>query len=316
MDWIDYIIQNVWFFLPVLGGMLLDTIFGDPKWFPHPVKLFGRLIKFCDHVFNTGTNRRLKGAFVGIFLVFMVWAVLYGLANYFYKDNLYLIVSVLLFYSAVAGKSLLIESLKVEKQLEVNGLEAARKQLAHIVGRDTLNLTANKVRQAVLETLSENLSDGVIAPLFYYLIGGIPLMLAYKMVNTLDSMIGYKNEKYREFGYFAARLDDVANLVPSRLTAMLLVVVSFSRRGLTFIFKYAHLHSSPNAGYPEAALAGILNCRLGGPAIYNNHIVEKLYLGENQRDITKKDIFCSCRLNVLVTLLMVTCMIFIYIILN
>jgi adenosylcobinamide-phosphate synthase len=153
------------------------------------------------------------------------------------------------------------------------------------------------VRTAVLETLAENLSDGVIAPLFFYAVGGVPAMLAYKMVNTLDSMIGYKNERYKDFGWFAARLDDVLNFLPARITSFLMVFVTFSWRGLKFTFKYGRQHASPNSGYPEAALAGILNCRLGGPNYYSGKLVVKPYIGDNNRTVSDTDVYKACVIN-------------------
>ncbi|MBS1603067.1 MAG: cobalamin biosynthesis protein, partial [Bacteroidetes bacterium] len=140
-------------------------------------------------------------------------------------------------------------------------------------------------RLAVLESMSENLSDGVIAPFLYYAIGGVPAMMAYKMINTLDSMIGYKREPYRLFGRFAARLDDLANYLPARITALLMVLVTGSWRGLVYLFRYGHAHSSPNAGYPESALAGIMHCRFGGPNTYNGVPVVKPYIGRRCREI-------------------------------
>jgi len=165
------------------------------------------------------------------------------------------------------------------------------------VGRNTRNLNGQQIRKAVLETMDENLSDGVIAPLLFYALGGVQAMMAYKMANTLDSMIGYKSEKYREFGWFAARFDDVINFIPARITALLMVVLSLSPRGLVYIFRFGHKHSSPNAGYPEAALAGILNCRLGGPNVYHGALVEKPYIGNNDRIITIRDFYKTCVLN-------------------
>ena len=176
-------------------------------------------------------------------------------------------------------------------------LEKGRTQVGRIVGRDTSELSAQEIRTAALETLAENLSDGVVAPLFWCALFGVPGMLAYKMVNTLDSMIGYRNERYREFGCFAARLDDVANWIPARITALLMAVVapkmdsqgrkmkSF-RELLRFVRRHGSQHLSPNSGYPEAALAGILNCRFGGPHNYFGEEVYKPYIGEIHKDFT------------------------------
>ena len=176
-------------------------------------------------------------------------------------------------------------------------LEEGRKQVARIVGRDTSELSAQEIRTAALETLAENLSDGVIAPLFWLTIAGVPGMLAYKMVNTLDSMIGYKTDRYKDFGCFAARLDDVANYIPARLTAFLMVLASGRFSLLKFVAKYGSKHASPNSGYPEAALAGILNCRFGGPHTYFGQLFDKPYIGENDRPLTTDDMRTATRVN-------------------
>jgi adenosylcobinamide-phosphate synthase len=195
--------------------------------------------------------------------------------------------------------------------LKKEGVEAGRKQLSFIVGRDTAALNENQVRTAVLETLAENLNDGVIAPLFFYAVGGVPVMLAYKMANTLDSMIGYKNERYKYFGWFAARLDDGLNYFPARITALLMVMLTFSWRGLKFTFKYGRQHASPNSGYPEAALAGILNCRLGGPNYYSGKLVVKPYIGDNNRTVSDTDVYKACSINFASAVIFVLLIIFV-----
>lgn len=273
---------------------------------PHPIKLFGNAIIFAEKHFNRGAYLRLKGSLVAGALVLLVFFVFF-LIDRLTAPNVWLhhvVVAVLVFYG-LANRCLVDEALRVEYQLTQHGLEAGRKQLSFIVGRDTRNLDANSIRTAVLETLSENLSDGVIAPLFYYALGGVPLMFAYKMVNTLDSMVGYKNERYLRFGWFSARLDDLLNFIPARITALLMVLVAFSWRGVAFVFKYGHKHASPNSGYPESALAGILNCRFGGPNVYHGVLVSKPYIGHNQRDITRADIRKACAINLVVSLVAV-----------
>ena len=192
-------------------------------------------------------------------------------------------------------------------------LEAGRKQVARIVGRDTSELSAQEVRTAALETLAENLSDGVIAPLFWFALLGVPGMLAYKMVNTLDSMIGYHTERYLEFGCVAARVDDVANYIPARLTAMLMIIGAWMRYPkqysivylLSFVKKYGRKHASPNSGYPESALAGILNCRFGGPHYYFGEYFPKPYIGENERELNFEDMRLSVRINRISEVLMI-----------
>ena len=291
---------------PLIIGYILDLLIGDPYRMPHPIKLFGNVISFAEKRFNRGAYLRLKGSLVAGALVLLVFFVFF-LIDRLTAPNVWLhhvVVAVLVFYG-LANRCLVDEALRVEHQLTQHGLEAGRKQLSFIVGRDTRNLDANSIRTAVLETLSENLSDGVIAPLFYYALGGVPLMFAYKMVNTLDSMVGYKNERYLRFGWFSARLDDLLNFIPARITALLMVLVTFSWRGVAFVFKYGHKHASPNSGYPESALAGILNCRFGGPNVYHGVLVSKPYIGHNQRDITRADIRKACAINLVVSLVAV-----------
>ena len=284
--------------IPLLIGFLIDTLLGDPIWLPHPIRLFGNSISFFTERLNRGKNRKLKGVAMAsgliAFTLVSIWTVLQGVKNYEY---LYIgLVSLGVFYG-LANRSLIQESYRVISALEKSGLEAGRAQLSYIVGRETRNLNEQQIRTAVLETLAENLSDGVIAPLFFYALGGVPAMMAYKMANTLDSMVGYKSEKYREFGWFAARFDDIINFIPARITALLMVILSLSWRGLVYFFRYGHQHSSPNAGYPEAALAGILNCQFGGPNVYHGILVEKPYIGKNARIITNIDFYKTCVLN-------------------
>lgn len=294
------------FLIPLLGGLLLDALIGDPHRLPHPIRLFGSIIAWCDRMFNRGNHRKAKGILIALGLVLLVFLSLYCLERKLshYSVALHIINTILFFY-AISSRNLISESMKVEKLVMKGDIPAARKQLGWIVGRDTSRLTAKQIRTATLETLAENLSDGVIAPLFFYTLGGIPLMMAYKMVNTLDSMIGYKNEKYLDFGWFAAHiLDDAANFIPARLTALFMVLVPPSTRGFRFIARYARKHTSPNAGYPEAALAGILYCRFGGPNVYHGKLVEKPYIGENDRDLTHADVLSACFINVRVTVMM------------
>lgn len=303
MDITHFLVHSAPLTLPLVAGYLLDLLLGDPYHWPHPVKLFGNLIARGEQWLNKGRKRVLKGAIMTIVLVTAAWTALYLILQALTPYLYYPVASILVFWG-LANRNLIDEARKVERALTNEGTEGGRRQLSHIVGRDTSQLTPTQIRTAVLETLSENLSDGVIAPLFYYLIGGIPLMFAYKMINTLDSMIGYKSDRYRLFGRFAARLDDVANFVPARLTALLMIMATMSGRGLRFIFKYGHQHASPNAGYPESALAGILNCRFGGPNIYHGQLVQKPYIGQEARELTIKDLGKACAINHQATLLM------------
>jgi adenosylcobinamide-phosphate synthase len=292
--------------LPLLAGYLLDLWLGDPDNWPHPVRIFGNAIVMGERLLNRGGFRFLKGALLSCLLVLTVFLFFYGLDILLrHLPVLYVTVNSIWVYYGLANRSLISEGRKVFSVLETQGLESGRMQLSRIVGRDTSQLSVQQIRIAVLETMSENLSDGVIAPLFYYAVGGVPGMMAYKMINTMDSMLGYRSERYEWFGKFAARVDDVANFIPARITALLMVLVTGSRRGLSFIFKFGGKHKSPNAGYPEAALAGILDCRFGGPNVYQGKLVEKPFIGERERTIDFSEIDTVSRVNHLVCFVMV-----------
>ncbi len=292
--------------ISLIGGFLLDMIFGDPYRLPHPVRIIGSFIAWFDKHLNRGAYITLKGCFTVISIVGFTFGVLYVIVYWLKNFPWWFVVfGVIMLFYGIANKQLIKEGIKVERTLKQQNLFLARKQLSMIVGRDTSQLNEHQIRKAVLETLAENLSDGVIAPLFYYALGGIPLMFAYKAINTLDSMIGYKNPRYKDFGLFAAKLDDVVNFLPARITALLMVVAGWSKRGLRYIFLYGHRHSSPNAGYPEAALAGILNCRFGGPNIYHGEKINKPYIGEHERTLTHKDVKRTAYINHLTTIIFV-----------
>lgn len=286
------------FTIPLLVGFCLDLLIGDPYKLPHPIRLFGNAIARFEKHMNKGSHKKMKGVIAVLVLLlctggfFML--VFYG-AKY-YQPVYFVLSSIFVFYG-LANRSLINEVLNVEKALLQSGVEGGRKQVQMIVGRDTSQLSEQQIRTAALETLSENLSDGVIAPLFYFALGGVPAMFGYKMVNTLDSMVGYKNERYLQFGWFAAKLDDVLNFIPARITALLMVLVSLNAKSALFVLKYGNQHASPNSGYPEAALAGILDCRFGGPNRYHGTVVSKPYIGNNPRLLTRADILKSCAIN-------------------
>lgn len=284
--------------LPLVAGYLMDLWLGDPDNWPHPVRVFGNAIAKGEKWLNRGRFRFWKGATLSVTLVVSVFTFFQWLdLTLLRAPALYLIVNSIWVYYGLANHSLIAEGRAVFSVLENEGVEAGRRQLSRIVGRDTSKLNAQQVRIAVLETMSENLSDGVVAPLFYYALAGVPGMMAYKMINTMDSMLGYRSERYEWFGKFAARLDDVANFIPARLTALLMVLVTGSRRGLRFVFKFGNRHKSPNAGYPEAALAGILDCRFGGTNVYHGKLVEKPFIGENDRLIEPHEITRAASVN-------------------
>jgi adenosylcobinamide-phosphate synthase len=270
---------------PFLIGYLLDLCLGDPPGWPHPVRWLGHLITFWE------TRLYQPSVLAGL----LFWLAVTGtslaavLAVLALASGFGLLVqgavAAYLIYAGLATRSLHLECQKVEESLTRGNLAEARKNLAMIVGRETAHLEEAGIRRATLETLAENLSDGVIAPLFYILLAGIPGLVLYKAANTMDSMVGYKNERYERFGKIAARADDVLNFLPARLTAWLMCLVSGlanlnKKQAWRILQRDGSKAASPNAGRPEAALAGALGVRLGGPSIYFGRLVDKPYIGD------------------------------------
>lgn len=292
MDSIGFLI------LPLLVGWFADRAIGDPAYLPHPIVWFGKIIYRGEKKLNKGTSRKLKGACFAVLLIIAVFVITLVIQSILENISPYLVLpfNALVVFYCLAGKTLADEVRNVFQAAD-RSLEDGRERVARIVGRDTSELSEQQIRMAALETASENLSDGVIAPLFWYLLLGAPGMLAYKMINTLDSMIGYKNERYKNFGCWAARIDDLANYIPARLTALLMIVVSGRFRLWSFVKRYGSNHASPNSGYPEAALAGILNCRFGGSNYYFGKKVDKPYIGLNDRLLGTSDMEIALRIN-------------------
>lgn len=293
--------------LSLLIGWGLDLLLGDPQRWPHPVVWFGKAISFCEHRLNKGNRRKLKGAIVSVTLIVAVFCIT-SLVRSMLSSLPYTVCvvfdSLVVFY-CLAGTTLIREVRQVFLAVD-RSLEEGRRQVARIVGRDTNELSAQEVRTAALETLAENLSDGVVAPLFWLAVLGPAGMLTYKMVNTLDSMIGYRTERFRDFGCVAAHIDDAANYLPARLTALLMIVAAGRIDLLRFVRLYGPRHASPNSGYPEAALAGILGCRFGGPHYYFGQLFEKPFIGHHDRKLTTTDMQCAISVNRKAELLMVT----------
>lgn len=284
--------------LPFIGGWFADKLLGDPEGWPHPIVWFGRAISAGEKQFNRGENRADKGALMSLCLVVGVYGICKQLLAWAAGVSPILsgvLIAVGVFYF-LSGTTLIREVKAVFEAVD-RSTEEGRKQVARIVGRDTAHLSPQEIRAAALETLAENLSDGVIAPMFWFALLGLPGMAAYKMVNTLDSMIGYKNERYLEFGRVAAKIDDLANLVPARLTAYLMLLVSGNWSKREFVQRFGPAHASPNSGYPEAALAAILDCRFGGTHDYFGKPVDKPYIGTNERPFTTEDMRIAVRVN-------------------
>ena len=294
----------------VLGGFVLDALFGDPAWLPHPVVYMGKAISKLEKFLRprlpkTPQGELLGGAIVafclpvGTFL--LTGLVCWGAARL--HPLLGLAVQMFWCGQALAARGLVQESTNVYKELKKPDLPGARKAVSRIVGRDTAELTAEGVTKAAVETVAENASDGVIAPLLYMLIGGAPLALTYKAINTMDSMLGYKNEKYLYFGRVPAKLDDVANYIPSRLAGLLWVAAAAltgnSARGAWKIWRRdRRRHASPNSAQTESACAGALGVQLAGPAYYFGQYYPKRTIGDALRPIEPEDILRANRMMV------------------
>ncbi len=280
---------------------VLDMLLGDPLYLPHPVRWIGRAIAFLETLLRGGAGdsvdnvddssaetARLKllGLLLALVIVGGVYGVSQGLLLFFYRvsPSLYYLLFIYIIFVSLSVRSLKVEAEAVLSAMEGGDLGLARERLSRIVGRDTAELSEAEVYKAAAETVAENTSDGVVAPLFYLALGGPALMLAYKAVNTLDSMVGYRNDRYRYFGWFSARLDDVANFIPARLTALLMIAASYTlgydwKRALKTVLRDGGNHSSPNSGVPEAAVAGAAGVKFGGPASYGGVVVVKPFIG-------------------------------------
>ena len=297
--------MTVW---AVLGGFVLDALFGDPAWLPHPVVYMGKAISKLEKFLRprlpkTPQGELLGGAIVafclpvGTFL--LTGLVCWGAARL--HPLLGLAVQMFWCGQALAARGLVQESTNVYQELKKTDLPGARKAVSRIVGRDTAELTAEGVTKAAVETVAENASDGVIAPLLYMLIGGAPLALTYKAINTMDSMLGYKNEKYLYFGRVPAKLDDVANYLPSRLAALLWVAAAaFTHNDAKGAWKIwrrdRRRHASPNSAQTESACAGALGVQLAGPAYYFGQYYPKRTIGDALRPIEPEDILRANRM--------------------
>nr|WP_321466130.1 adenosylcobinamide-phosphate synthase CbiB [uncultured Desulfobulbus sp.] len=292
-----------WLAMP--AAFALDSLLGDPRWLPHPIRWMGRAIEVAEPLFRRWfRNELLAGALFALSLILGCWALSFLLVSLAYRVHGllgFLCETVLLFY-CFSAKSLAQAAREIYDSLRAGQVDTARSQVAMIVGRDVERYQADDIARATVETVAENAVDGVISPLFFAALGGVPLALAYKMVNTLDSMVGYKNPRYLLFGRVAARIDDLANMVPARLSVVLIALAAglvqhtSSRSALSCAWKEGKNHASPNAGYPEAAFAGGLGVQMGGPNYYHGKLVEKPYIGRGLGQVTLEHIPRACRL--------------------
>lgn len=275
-------------------GFILDLIIGDPQNPYHPIRIIGGLCKWLEKIFRGIFKKSLKlaGGLTWITAVVIVYIVNLLIIKLAFSVNniLGIIVSGIIIYFCISTKALKVEGLKVIKYIIKDDIEGARIQLSYIVGRDTKGLEKRAIVRAVIETVAENMCDGIIAPLFYVGIGGAPLIMTYKAVNTMDSMFGYKNEKYKDFGYFPAKLDDVFNYIPARFTGFFTIIVAFLlkmnwKNSFKIYNRDKSNHSSPNSAHSEAAVAGALGIKLGGANYYFGKLVEKPTIGDNLEEI-------------------------------
>ncbi|MEK4449986.1 adenosylcobinamide-phosphate synthase CbiB [Paenibacillus sp. FSL L8-0506] len=296
--------------LVLLAAYVIDRIVGDPRNLPHPVIGMGKAITALERAIRRLWSRPQSLRRAGVLLPLCVaggaWAltaILLWLLSYI-SPWLVWIAEVWLISTTIASKGLKDAGMAVYVELQKGDLPAARKALGMIVGRDTTSLDAPEIVRGTVETVAENIVDAIISPLFYALIGGAPLAMAYRAVNTLDSMVGYKNDKYRDLGWTSARLDDVANFIPARITALLLALCAGMlrldwRSCLQMVKRDAHLHPSPNSGYPESAVAGALGIRLGGENVYHGVASFRAYMGDPVRTMEPNDIIQTSRMMML-----------------
>lgn len=299
-----------------IAGFVLDLLIGDPHFIPHPVRLIGSLISFCDKRLNCDAGYNIsekklnlikykRGMLLAFTVIFATFAISVIIIVTAYSINLYagIIVEAVMTWQILATKCLRVESMRVYDALRTDGVDAGRRAVSMIVGRDTSVLDAAGVTRAAVETIAENTSDGVIAPMLYTAIGGPVLGFVYKAVNTMDSMLGYKNDKYMYFGRFAARLDDVVNFIPARISAYLMIAAAFiggrqfDGKNAYRIFKRDRFnHASPNSAQTESVCAGALRVQLAGDAVYFGKLVKKKYIGDGLREIEYEDIKRANRL--------------------
>jgi len=277
--------------LKFLAVCMLDVVLGDPRWLPHPVRLMGIVIHGCERLIFAWCRNPLTKTVAGMVLALGLPCGCYVLVQEiiwymdYLNETLGIVTWIVLGYTTLAARDLWDHAMCVYQAMTKHGLHAARLAVSRIVGRDTAHLSEPDLVRATIESVSENTSDGIVAPLFYLVLGGPPLAMAYKAVNTLDSMIGYRNTRYRDFGWASARLDDLMNWIPARLTAVGISLAAGLRlgRGQTswrICWRDARKHSSPNSGWPEAAMAGALSVQLGGVNEYGGLVEERIKLGD------------------------------------
>ncbi len=292
----------------ILLAFLLDMILGDPVRPIHPVVIIGKLIdsfeKNLRKLFKTSRGLKTAGVILWFATVLLVYIATYCIIKTTYKFNPWFgyVTNIWLIYTTLSVRNLADEAMGIYHEIRKSNIGSARKRLSFIVGRDTADMPVNEICRATIETVAENTIDGIISPLLYAFIGGAPLAMAYKAVNTLDSMVGYKNEKYEFLGWFSAHMDDLANFIPARIGGILMLMAATVirldiKRGIKTVLADAKKHKSPNSGIPEAITAGVLGIRLGGWNSYGGEMSFREYMGEKLREIEAEDIKTTVKLS-------------------
>ena len=278
---------------------ILDLVFGDPQNIIHPVQIIGKMISLGEKILLKEKSGSRYKFFAGIILNIFVVSITYGLTCLIYKSSkisgVFTLIEIYLMYTVFSVNSLAREGNRVYNILKEGDIEKARKDLSYLVSRDTETMDEKMIIRSTMETISENTVDGIVAPMLYMFLGGLPLSMTYKAINTFDSMVGYKNEKYMDFGKFSAKLDDVANFIPARITGILIVIASMIlgydyKNSLKIFIRDRKNHSSPNSGHAEAGVAGALGVQFGGRVSYFGKEVDKPVIGDKIKDFELEDI--------------------------
>ena len=289
------------FFIKIWIAYVLDLIFGDPQNVVHPVQVIGKIISVGEKVLLRKKYKFLAGAVLNIFTVSITYTLMYLISKSVKISVFFMIIEIYLMYTIFSINSLAREGNRVYRILKEGDIEKARKDLSYLVSRDTETMDEKMIIRSTMETISENTVDGIVAPMFYMFLGGMPLAMAYKAINTLDSMVGYKNEKYMDFGKFSAKVDDAANFIPARITGILIVLASMIlgydyKNSLKIFIRDRKNHSSPNSAHSEASVAGALGVQFGGKVSYFGKEIDKPTIGDKTKEFELEDIRKNIRI--------------------
>ena len=289
------------FFIKIWIAYVLDLIFGDPQNVVHPVQVIGKIISAGEKVLLRKKYRFLAGAVLNIFTVSITYTSMYLISKSVKISVFFMIIEIYLMYTIFSINSLAREGNRVYRILKEGDIEKARKDLSYLVSRDTETMDEKMIIRSTMETISENTVDGIVAPMFYMFLGGMPLAMTYKAINTLDSMVGYKNEKYMDFGKFSAKVDDAANFIPARITGILIVFASMIlgydyKNSLKIFLRDRKNHSSPNSAHSEASVAGALGVQFGGKVSYFGKEIDKPTIGDKTKEFELEDIRKNIRI--------------------